>query len=688
VFPIAEIGSHAAGVRVSPKEFWSIVATYTDSIPSSDIVNAWESIAEDWAKLGVPLAGICNVESVVKEASKCGTLNRLAKFLRSSDETDAIRWLCALLDCLAPYAEQIPNDVISGILPDQEGKLREIRDLSIDLGIDSALKDIAEHIFDPFRHFLLDTRIVPADSTDSRYLLLSSHVGKTMAEGDAVARVIQKLRHALHDKEKMLRSPASADKDACILQTATLAVWLSEKAPVYDMYAKELPLISAGNTLVESSQQPLLLPVEAWGDDAKPFDGVFPETSKLSSLYWTEAGGKWPLLQTALIEWDRCYPALVICEKEIPIKGDLLRKIMRASDLVPKISMDADYICYDCSHIPFLSQAIGRIQKDQERARRFVRFLVNYVVERDKCWRATGHAKRDSSKSEERLTVRPSLWLAHVLRDNWVPFSATGEELTSQVQPNADTLRDLIPWSEVRESLFDFLELFGFDRLELWIHSSAKGDTEREALLRSQLAEIAQVSGEDGLADLRTLLEKRREQEDSVRMNKKFGLLVQELVRDILIKSGKAVDLIDRGYDFAVYEKGGADIETDWGLFEAANYLIEVKATRSNEVRMTSLQAETAVVERERYILCVVDLRDIGDRVPNVDDVSRGARMITGIGGQLEPLVKNVETMWTRRENVRVELSGGLRYCIGDAIWSAGASLEKWAATVSVNRVA
>ncbi len=343
VLPVAEVGRHATGVRVSSGDFWSLVATYTDNLPCRDIAGDWESIAAGWRDLGVPLLGMCNVETVVGHVKECGTLVGLAEFLKYSDETDALRWLCSLLDCLAPCADQIPNEVLSGILPDQVGKLRETRDLSIDLGIDPALKDIAEGVLDPLRPQLLDTRLVPTDAIHSRHKLLYSHVNKTMAEEEAVTRVIQKLRHTLREKEKALRLDAAVEKDTFVLQTARVAIWLSEKAPAFDQHAKELPLISAGKTLLDSPRQLSLLPVEAWEDNARPFVDVFPEAGRVSSLYWTEAREHWPRLQSALIKWERCYADLVVCETETRLKGDLLRKLVQDRELVAKVSKDADY---------------------------------------------------------------------------------------------------------------------------------------------------------------------------------------------------------------------------------------------------------------------------------------------------------------------------------------------------------
>lgn len=71
--------------------------------------------------------------------------------------------------------------------------------------------------------------------------------------------------------------------------------------------------------------------------------------------------------------------------------------------------------------------------------------------------------------------------------------------------------------------------------------------------------------------------------------------------------------MVDRGYDFEVYERGDADADTDVGRIEAGKQLIEVKAISGAgaEVRLTPLQAATSIAQLGNYAVCVVDLRGI-----------------------------------------------------------------------------
>jgi|SRR5690348_1123371 len=61
------------------------------------------------------------------------------------------------------------------------------------------------------------------------------------------------------------------------------------------------------------------------------------------------------------------------------------------------------------------------------------------------------------------------------------------------------------------------------------------------------------------------------------------------------------VKLVDGGFDFEVTFQTG-DIEDASFKFEVGRFLVEVKATRTGEARLTPLQAEIAVTERDRYV--------------------------------------------------------------------------------------
>jgi hypothetical protein len=379
----------------------------------------------------------------------------------------------------------------------------------------------------------------------------------------------------------------------------------------------------------------------------------------------------------ALVAWSTCFPDLLYEENDVRLKGKLVQKLVVG--IVPSIPTEAEFICAKASRIPILSEAVGRISNDRKRAGQFFNFLTSYVIERDDHWREQAIATSVSQRGGT-FTIRPSEWLGQVLKDAWVPELSASDESSGRVVATPESLHGLVPWNTVggNPRCAEFLQLLGFDQLEVWIQSNAGGDTDREARLRAELAGVAEAAGSAGLAELRRSVEQRRANQGTVATNREYGLYIQGLVKKLLEARNKTVNVIDRGYDFCVYEAGDADIETDWGTFDAGKYLVEVKAARSDEVRMSPLQAKTAVDQASRYVLCAVDLRNVSSPQPTIDEVGDAIRIVADIGIRLQPLFQTVTDAATKVQGLRVDETRQLRYCIDKAIWAPGQSMEQW----------
>jgi hypothetical protein len=102
-------------------------------------------------------------------------------------------------------------------------------------------------------------------------------------------------------------------------------------------------------------------------------------------------------------------------------------------------------------------------------------------------------------------------------------------------------------------------------------------------------------------------VEQKQGKAELVNQCRALGFNVQEAIGNALEKHGLHVRLVDRGFDFEVTFETG-DIADASLKFEVGRFLVEVKATRTGEARLTPLQAETAAAEQNRYILCVVGI--------------------------------------------------------------------------------
>src|SRR5205823_7809216 len=121
---------------------------------------------------------------------------------------------------------------------------------------------------------------------------------------------------------------------------------------------------------------------------------------------------------------------------------------------------------------------------------------------------------------------------------------------------------------------------------------------------------------------------------------KRLGIAVQEAVKLALENYGLKLKLVDRGFDYEVTEATDDVLEDAASRIEVGPYLLEVKATTKGKARLTPTQAETASEESSRYVLCVVDLRDLSeeelDGEWSVDQIEQLAKLSSDIGDSVK----------------------------------------------------
>jgi hypothetical protein len=224
-------------------------------------------------------------------------------------------------------------------------------------------------------------------------------------------------------------------------------------------------------------------------------------------------------------------------------------------------------------------------------------------------------------------------------------------------------------------------KFFGFDELELRLLATAPSEEARKQL-ESGLAKLVQIVGSNP-ADYKVIadaveLKKLRDKEKE--RNRKFGLAVQAAIEAYLKSQNLHLELVDNGYDYDVYVDDLAPIEAGTHHFKLADYLLEVKATTSGEVRLTPTQALTASDNPGHFILCVVDLRGITHEQMEAEwtsaDVEPKTKIITGIGplaGQPRGLVDQAKQCQIALRN-----DASLRYGVPVEIWHAGLPIAAW----------
>ena len=112
---------------------------------------------------------------------------------------------------------------------------------------------------------------------------------------------------------------------------------------------------------------------------------------------------------------------------------------------------------------------------------------------------------------------------------------------------------------------------------------------------------------------------------------------------------------------------------------------MEVKSTRDDGVRMSAVQARTAVKHGRAFLLCVVPLGPDPED-PGIEQVRQCVRFVEGIGIRLADICAGLDDLEELRvsvtsggaDGVRLEVeSGSPRVRVDSAIWSAGIALEE-----------
>ncbi|MDE2941559.1 MAG: hypothetical protein OXP10_04360, partial [Chloroflexota bacterium] len=108
------------------------------------------------------------------------------------------------------------------------------------------------------------------------------------------------------------------------------------------------------------------------------------------------------------------------------------------------------------------------------------------------------------------------------------------------------------------------------------------------------------------------------------------------------------------------------------------SWRVEVKATRTDDARMTPRQARNAVKQGDRFLLCVVPV-DSEDE-PDLDDVKANMRFVGDVGERVSELCDELDKFEQERGQISGEYSDGVhlivtggntRISIARSIWES-----------------
>jgi hypothetical protein len=487
---------------------------------------------------------------------------------------------------------------------------------------------------------------------------------------------------AVKHLDEGLPEDEECDEESADLQHGTVRLleylWKSQGKNAA-VVAKKLPLIASNELAVRWSHDRMMMaPVCNWHESARPFADAYPPQRVLADFFAGDADEKLPDVVPALVEFGIAIADPITSDAPSELRGPRLSAISSAATEGIVVTNQR------FSQIALLQpELLNRCQEGIEEARSLLGLLLCHVAPHDAEWETERTVKGRKLRQDVELPVCGALWLADLTVRSWVPVPGDDGKLV-KMRADAKTLGDLLDpaWLENNAAAIRLLsEWFEFDELDLRLLGLAP-DPDKRRELRSGIAKLVGTGGANpefysSLAD--QIEEKRRKSRDIDRC-KRLGIAVQEAVKLALENYGLKLKLVDRGFDYEVTESTDDVLEDAATRMEVGPYLLEIKATTTGQPRLTPTQAETASEESSRYVLCVVDLRDVSedelDGEWTTDRIEELAKLSSEIGDSVRETCELVET--ARTNSVAIRNDAALRYEVPVSIWEAGTSITDW----------
>ena len=661
---------------VELKEFYRKIPRRNEAVGWCSAVESWAEIRKcDPTSFGEVISGD-KLATYIEERTRESDYRRvesLEDMLLNSNS--AVEWLNKFYRFLVDNG--FDNVIRSRrIVLNQAGYLDELSNLHRDNDIDDELKDIADNL-----DLNLRTRL-----RDNRLTSLSDETGKGDLENRDIVREISEKLKELVDQNDLNDSFAEA--------STRLFAWLVTEQKLG--YLSDFPAFSNGNdaedrgviylrNISKDDGEMPLSPVKTWSEDLQVYSGLFPQRYILSDDFFDAVPNpkSWQILaDRGIVRTD----VMITYTKRIDFQRFLPDEPLTDGEH----RTDASVHIRD---IVFLTKdRIGimeRVRDSQTRARLFLRFLIKWLPTNDSEALELAEAVCECGQTHP---YYPAVWLVPVVRNSWIPLrnniraQATASSL-------AVLLRDIgLPENFIVEdpAVAKFLKAIDVTPFDLIREFFADNEEDRTAL-DSALMDFMISTGRDldlvrditeDLKDDSNLLDhlaERRERRRIVRDNQRLGERVEILVKKSLENEGFTVRRTGVGSDFKIKYN---PIETDDLLrLELArsgrSWLVEVKATRDHDVRMTDTQVKTAVEYGNAFLLCVVPVEfEIDDL--ELSDVRINMRFVQNIGSDLIELNDEIEFFKDAQEDIAAKehsgiqlevVSGTVRARVTRAVW-------------------
>lgn len=682
----------ASGARIAPSAatipwaiqpdlciaLWDIASrrrNALEQLPQREEATVWAGNLASWASFlsedTASLGEVLTIDKLCRQVSEWGTTKAVESHLDGS--VDPVQWINQLHELIAQAKDGKGLLEKYRLIPNQKNVLKKLTELKRDPGIDETLKDIAEEL-----------GLAPRDDLLQKGVLLDQYPElQKKTQDEVLALVIDNIQ-----------AKSKAAGDSFIGISAKLFVWLIHNSKTDKL--KGFPVANrsqdSGVLLLDparSDDKPLA-PLGCWPEQTLRVADIVPKDQTLHDQYFNALPQRvlWEQLESE--GYVRLGPVYRTQYSHIPFIPD---EPLPEADKGKKHRTEG---AVEVSALAFFDKPdawLDAVRKSKKRAVELLLFLANYVLQKDPGALETLEAVCECGETHR---YYPSAWIGPMCKNGWVPL---GER--KQGPATAETIAKLFDGQQ--EDLLQLmsgpgkilLNALGINLADLSLRAVAKGEDAQYSFIDSSRKllhaaggnmEELKIFAEEICAspDLLDTIRDSHEKREKIRQNQSFGVAVEQLLRGVLESRGLKVTRTGVGSDYEVehdYIVNGQEtiITVEDGY---RSWLIEVKATVCDSVRLTKTQAGTAAGEKDRFILCVIQLES---RDCTSDIVSDRCRFIADIGLQIEPLwesyqnyVRGKEELRTRQEAVELIVKDGeVKFAVGEKAWSDGLSLNQ-----------
>ena len=663
---------------------WSLLVEWnenSDIWPKGNEAAGWCNAVRSWVRSldceassfdeamdGQKLASI--VDNVSHDAKADHRTHRISLLDRElKPNISAIDWINRLTGFLLDNGLR---DVLSEyrVVASQRSFLRTLQNLHRDQGIDEELKDIAE---------LLEWQI-KAEIRDTRLTSLADEAGA--GDWDNV--------YVVGELIKRLRERAESNPDAKFGEASvSLFAWIVEQEN-WNLLL-DFPTFAAdddddNHRVIKLKRNPdgeslPLAPTPSWEEDLRPFLEIFPKRNTLANAFFDAAPGS--DIWQALVDEGFLRRDVVIT------KNKHLSTFLPDEPMTEEDHETSEHVTV--TDLAFITRdeigIMARVRSSQRLARIFWRFLTEWLVVNDSKGLEINEATCDCEQSHR---FYPAEWLVPLVKNSWVPVGGDKREKAT-AQSLANLLRDS-EWEpsslNQNSAAVKLLEVMNVSRFELTRELVSENNENRLALENAFIGMLETAGGnvthidyarqylEDlkGDEDLPTVLEQRRERRRIVHENQNLGKHIEDLVKESLEVEGFTVQRTGIGSDFEIEYNDITRLE-----LTRANqtWLVEVKATRDNRVRMTDTQARTAVREGNRFLLCVVPVEG-ATADQDLDDVRDNMRFVASIGPRVDKLCDDLDQLKDLREDITADGSSDIQLEVDSGVARVRVASSVW----------